>query len=365
MPEVPEKFQGFGVVSAKEWSKPKRVSYEHKKILPTDVVVENICCGVCNSDVHVASGGWQPHMRDDLVVGHEIVGKVVAVGDAVTKFKIGQRVGIGPISASCGECKRCKSDNEQYCAGFVLTYNWKDPYSDQYVTQGGYASHTIAKETFVVPIPDEMESEVAAPLMCAGLTVYSPLKRVLTGKKNPVVGVIGIGGLGHLALQFAKAMGAETYAFSRGYSKKKEAEEYGVSGFIATGEEKDWAEKHTDTFDLILNCASTLDSKMLEKYILCLTVNGSFVGVGIGSFDDKIELTPFSLMPSGAYYGSSMLGSLVESKEMFELAAAKGVKPMIEKIPLNEDNYTKALERCEKGDVKYRLVFTDLDKAFK
>lgn len=361
---VPTEFQGFAVDKGENWNKPKLVSYEHKKILPTDVVVKNICCGLCGSDIHTIQEQWGKMKRNDLVVGHEIVGHVVQVGEAVTEFKIGQRVGIGPLSASCGDCKRCKSDNEQYCSQAVPVYNGKDGFADNYITQGGYASHLIAKEQFVFPIPEALDSVSAAPLMCAGMTVYSPLKRCLAGKKNPVVGIIGIGGLGHLALQFAKAMGAEVYAFSRGYSKKEEALGYGVEGFVATGEEKDWDQKLNDKFDLILNCASQVEGMTLQKYLNCLTVQGQFINVGLPPVGKNFEISAFSFLSNGSTFGTSLLASKSEVIEMLEVAVEKGVRPKVEEIPISEAAAGKALERCEQGDVRYRFVFTEFDKAF-
>lgn len=364
MSSVPNTFQGFAVSSAKNWNQPKLVSYEHKKILPRDVVIKNICCGLCGTDVHTVREQWGPLKREDAVVGHEIVGHVIAVGDDVTTIKIGDRVGIGACSGSCNECSRCKSGNEQYCTGHVATYNGPDLFADNYITQGGYASHSIANEQFCFPIPDEMDSSVAAPLMCAGLTVYSPLVRNISNIKNPVVGVIGIGGLGHLALQFAKALGAEVYAFSRGSSKKQEALSFGADGFIATQEEEDWEKKYFDKFDFILNCASGVDNFSLDKYLLTMKVDGRFVSVGLPPSADTFAVHPFTFVRNATSFGSSLLGSKTEAADMLKLAAEKGIKPMIEEIPLNEKNCGEALTRCEEGDVRYRFVFTEFEKAF-
>ncbi|SGZ51395.1 CIC11C00000000517 [Sungouiella intermedia] len=364
MSTVPENFQGFAFNTKAEWNKPKLVSYQRKKIQPSDVVIKNICCGLCGTDIHTTQENWAPMKRKDLVVGHEIIGTVIAVGDAVKSIKIGDRVGIGAAACACSSCSRCSDDNEHYCQKAVSTYNAIDSFSDNYVTQGGYSSHSIADEQFVFPIPDELDSASAAPLMCAGLTVYSPLVRNIGHKKNPVVAVIGIGGLGHLALQFAKALGAEVYAFSRTSSKKEEATSFGASKFIATQENKDWDTECFDKFDLILNCASRVDGFVLDKYLSCLKVDGRFVSVGLPPVEDTFKLNPFSFLLNGGSFGSSLLGSKVEALEMLKLAAEKGVKPMVEEIPISEENCEKALTRCDAGDVRYRFVFTDYDKAF-
>lgn len=363
---VPETFKGFAVDTKENWNKPKLVSYKPKQIQPTDVVLKNICCGLCGTDIHCTQENWGPMKREDTVVGHEIIGHVIAVGDKVSDIKVGDRVGIGAASNSCHECLRCSHDNEQYCPKGVSTYNSIDSFSDNYVTQGGYSSHSIADQQFVFPIPENLDSVLAAPLMCAGLTVYSPLVRNLrhVKDKQPTVAIIGIGGLGHLALQFAKALGAEVYAFSRSSSKKQEAESFGALGFIATKEEKDWAQKYQDKFDLILNCASRVEGFDLDQYLSTLRVDGRFVSVGLPPASDKFEVSPFSFISNGGSFGSSLLGSKVEALEMLKLAADKGVKPAVEEIPISEKGCETALTRCDNGDVRYRFVFTKYDEAF-
>lgn len=365
MTSVPDFFQGFAVDKPENWNKPKLVSYKRKRINPTDVVVKNICCGVCGSDVHTVLGSWSPLKRSDLVVGHEIIGNVIAVGDKVTEFKVGQRVGIGASSNSCGACERCTNGNEQYCFKAVATYNAKDFHSENYITQGGYSSHSIANEQFVFAIPEKLESAVAAPLMCAGLTVYSPLVRNL-GKnaKGKTVGVIGIGGLGHLAIQFASALGAEVIAFSRHSTKKQEALEMGANGYISTSEEPNWKKSYFDKFDFILNCSSDIDGLKLSDYLNVLKVNGSFTTVGLPPAGKTFKVSPFSFIRNGATLGTSLLGNKHEAQDMLELAAENGVKPWIETVPINESNCETVLNRFEKGDVRYRFVLTNFDQAF-
>ncbi|CUM62623.1 uncharacterized protein PRCAT00000177001 [Priceomyces carsonii] len=363
--KVPQKFQGFAVEDSKQWSSAKLVSYDRKKINPTDVVIQNIACGLCGTDIHVLQENWSKKLRKDTVVGHEIIGHVIAVGDDVTQVKVGQRVGIGAGCSSCRSCNRCSHDNEQYCSKEVGTYNSVDTFSDDYVTQGGYSSHSIANEQFVFPIPDGLDTSVAAPLMCAGLTVYSPLVRNIgRHAEGKTVGIIGIGGLGHLAIQFARALGAEVYAFSRTSSKKKEAIQMGAHGFVATNEESDWVSKYVDKFDFILNCASRADGFTLSNYLSILKVDLKFISVGLPPVSETFEVSPFTFLKNGGSFGSSLLGSKAEALEMLELAAAKGVKPWVEEVPISEQGVKNALERCNKGDVRYRFVFTQFDKAF-
>jgi alcohol dehydrogenase (NADP+) len=366
MSQVPKQFQGFGVDSAENWNKPKLVKYDRPEIKPTDVVTENICCGLCGSDIHTIQANWGSLKRKDQVVGHEIVGKVIAVGSAVKEFKIGDRVGIGALSNSCGKCDRCKNNNEQHCKKIVPTYDAKDHFHDDYITQGGYSSHSIADERFVFAIPDELESEVVAPLFCGGLTVFSPLYRNLgenaTGK---TVGIIGIGGLGHMAIQFAAALGAEVYAFSRSSAKADQAKQMGATDLIPTGEDDKWTSKFQDKFDLIINCSSTLKDIKTDDYISVLKVGGSLVTVGVGHFSETIQVHPFTLISGGVKIGGSAVGSKNEVNLMLKLAAEKGVKPWIETIQIGEEGCHTALTRCEKGDIRYRFVYTGFDKAFK
>lgn len=363
---VPAKFSGFAQSKDKaHYEQSTRVEYEHKKVKPYDVVIKNIACGVCGSDIHTARHDWGPHGREDLVVGHEIIGHVIAVGEEVTEFKIGQRVGVGAACSSCGSCVRCKSGNEHYCSKRVVTYNGDDIFSDNYVTQGGYASHSIANQLFVFPIPDELETNHAAPLMCAGLTVYSPLVRALGDDgKGKTVGIIGIGGLGHLAIQFAAALGAEVVAFSRSSSKKDEAVKLGASSFIATQEDKDWSKSNSDRFDLILNCGSGIDGMNLSDYLAVLKIDCPFVSVGLTAGDESIAVSPFSFVSHGTSFGATSIGSKKQAIAMLKLAGEKGVKPWVEEIPISTEGIADAFTRVHTGKVRYRCVLTDFDKAF-
>ncbi len=358
----PEQIEGFAVHSKAEWNKPKRTSYAPKPFDDNDIDIEIECCGVCGSDCHTVKSNWgTPHYP--LVVGHEIIGKVIRVGPKCdTGVKVGDRVGVGAQALSCLECSRCKSNNEMYCSNSVTTYD--GVYSKHnYVSQGGYASHIRVHEHFAFQIPDEIESIYAAPLMCAGLTVFSPLYRNNV-KKGTTVGIVGIGGLGHLAIMFAKAFGAEVYAISRTRSKEADAKKMGVDGFIATNEDG-WSNNHHDRFDFLLNCASSLSDLDINAFVATLKIHAKFVSVGLPSADETFTVSPATLLRNGSFIGSSALGSRAEALEMLKLAAKTGIKPWVETLQISEESCSEALTRCDKSDVKYRFTLTGFDKAFK
>lgn len=366
---VPDKFQGLASDKKENWANPKLISFDRKKINDYDVVLKNKTCGLCYSDIHTLQGNWTDYKTNELVVGHEICGIVIAVGSKVTEFKVGDRAGIGAASSSCRECSRCHNDTEQYCKKQVSTYNDVDPKADGYVTKGGYSSHSIADEMFVFKIPDDLPFEYASPLMCAGLTVASPLFTHLvehnedaTGK---TVGIISIGGLSHIAIQIANALNAKVVAFSRTSAKKEEAFKLGAHEFVATTEDNDWTSRYEDKFDLILNCASGVDGFNLSDYLSVLKVNKKFISVGLPNINDEFLVSPFTFLKDGASFGSSLLGSKADMIRMLDLAAKHNIKPWIEEVPISEENVAKSLKRCFEGDVRYRFVFTELDKAFK
>ena len=367
---VPDKFQGFASDKKENWANPKLISFDRKKINDYDVVLENKTCGLCYSDIHTLQGNWSEYRTNELVVGHEICGIVIAVGSKVTEFKVGDRAGIGAASSSCRECSRCHNDTEQYCKKQVSTYNAVDPKVGGYVTKGGYSSHSIADEMFVFKIPDDLPFEYASPLMCAGLTVASPLFTHLVGNdkdaSGKTVGIILIGGLSHLAIQIAsRALNAKVVVFSRTSSKRELAYKLGAHEFVATTEGNDWVQKYEDQFDLILNCASGVDGLNLGDFLSVLKVNKKFISAGLPNINDEFKVSPFTFLKDGASFGSSLLGSKADMNRMLELAAKYDIKPWIEEVPISEENVSMALKRCFEGDVRFRFVFTELDKAFK
>ncbi|MCJ1304232.1 hypothetical protein MMC08_007044 [Hypocenomyce scalaris] len=362
----PETFEGFMIHSHKNWSDFKKEEYEPKPFDERDVDIKIDACGVCGSDVHKITGGWG-EANLPVCVGHEIVGKAIKVGDKVTTVKVGDRVGVGAQIWACLKCKVCKSDNENYCPHLVDTYN--TPYPDGTISQGGYSSHIRAHEYFTFPIPDNIPSEMAAPMMCAGLTTYSPLVRahVGPGKKVAVLGIPKAnpprsGGLGHFGLLWARALGAETYALSHTPDKKADALKLGAQAFILTSE-KGWAAKWAFTFDFILNAADMTHTFDLPEYMSTLAVNGTFHNVGL---PDK-PLRPLraqDFAPNGAAISGSHIGSRPEMLAMLELASEKDIRPMIETIGIGEKGCKEAVERVHTNEVRYRFVLVGYDKAF-
>ncbi|CAR23389.1 NAD(P)-dependent alcohol dehydrogenase [Lachancea thermotolerans CBS 6340] len=366
----PEQFQGFAISDPKDWATPKLTSFQPKNFGPRDVDIEVECCGICASELFALKNDWTHEPLACLsskygpktqVVGHEVVGKVVAVGPEVSLCKVGDRVGLGAQASACMQCSRCQSSNEQYCAQSIGTYC--NPYPDGYVSQGGYASHVRAHEQFCFPIPPEIPSELVAPLQCGGLTVFSPIKRNIQGKKNPRVAIIGIGGLGHMAIMISKALGAEVSAVSRGYSKRDDALKMGADHFIATSE-PNWNAGLDDTFDLILNCASSTSSLDLNALLPCLKVNCNFVSVGLPHIDEDFKVKPFSFFHNGCNIGSSKLGSREEAIELMQLAVKHNFRPWVETIKVSEAGVSEGLTRLDKGDVRYRFTLTGFHDFF-
>lgn len=289
-----------------------------------------------------------------MIPGHEIVGIVSQVGKDVKDIKVGDRVGIGAQVGSCMNCDPCKHDNENYCVGdgkghMVDTYNSFWP--DGSVAQGGYSNAVRAHEQFVFRIPDAISSEHAAPMLCAGLTLYSPLVRSNVGPGKRVA-IVGIGGLGHFGVMFAKALGAEVVAISHSTSKRDDALKMGAAEFVSTTADDKWADNlKAKPFDVIINTASTaaIDFATL---LSVLKTEGRIVSVGMP--EDQIKLRVQDLAGKGAFLGSSHIGSKVEALEMLKLAAEKDIKPWIELIDMKD--CSKAVERVSKGDIRYRFV---------
>jgi alcohol dehydrogenase (NADP+) len=283
------------------------------------------------------------------------------VGPKVTLIKEGERVGVGAQSYSCGECKQCKNENETYCPVLMIdTYG--SPWPDTgIVSQGGYSSHVRTHEHWVFPIPEKLETNNVAPMLCAGITAYSPLVRNGCGPGKKV-GIVGLGGIGHYGVMFAKALGAETWAISRSRAKEAEARKLGADGYIATGEEG-WETAHQFTFDLIINCANSTKGFDLAKYLSMLDVHGRWVSVGLPE-EVGPSLKPQDLLQNGVFMSASHLGSRREMLEMLQLAADKGLKSWVEEIPIGEEGLKEAIVRMKKGDVRYRFTLTGYEKVF-
>lgn len=311
-----------------------------------DVVIAIKAAGICHSDIHTIRDEWGK-APFPLTVGHEIAGIVEAVGDAVTKHAVGDRVGVGCLVDSCGECEQCLADEEQDCLrGNVGTYASKD--RDGSITQGGYAEHVVVDERFVLGIPEGIELDVAAPLLCAGITLYSPIDRWGVGE-GKTVAVIGLGGLGHMGVQIAAAKGADVTVLSRSRAKADLAAELGASRTIATGEE-DWDAELRGTFDVILNTVSAdLD---LDRYLRLLKPHGAMVNVGLPP--DAQSLGLGSLISGGKVLAGSNIGGIRQTQEMLDFCAQHGIGAVIERIGVADAD--AAYDRVVDGDVKFRFV---------
>ncbi|CAK7568574.1 MAG: hypothetical protein SEPTF4163_006569 [Sporothrix epigloea] len=355
----PEKFTGFQVESPQTWTEFHKNEFQPKPFGDFDVDIKIEACGVCGSDVHTINGGWgEQHFP--LAVGHEIIGTAIRVGPKVTLIKEGQRVGVGAQSYSCLDCRQCNNDNETYCRKQLDTYGAKWPETG-IISQGGYSSHVRTHEHWVFPIPEGLATHEAAPMLCAGLTAYSPLVRNGCGPGKKV-GIVGIGGIGHFGVLFAKALGAEVWAISRSHAKEEDARKLGADGFIATGD-KNWAEPHVMTFDLIINTANSFDGFDLSAYLSLLDVHGRWVSVGLPE-GEGLSIRNQDFMSNGCFIGSSHLGSRKETLEMLQLAADKGIHPWIEQVPIGAENLSKTLQRLHKNDVHYRFCLTNYEDVF-
>lgn len=356
---TPDKFSGFQSPSAEKWRDFQKGSWAPRPFGDHDVDVKIECCGVCATDVHVARQDWgeTPY---PLAVGHEIVGEVIRVGPKVSLAKVGQRVGVGPQVYSCGECRHCKNNNETYCKDQVCTYGAPYPGVETHTTQGGYASHARVHEYWVFPIPDNIPSIDAAPMMCAGGTVFSPLKRFGAGP-GAKVGVVGIGGLGHYAIQFAKALGAQVWAISRSRAKEADARAMGADGFLSTDEEG-WSEPHKTTFNLIISTASSFQDFPLSQYLGLLDVHGRFNLVGLPA--ESIKVSTFDFIENSCFLGATNVASRDEVLEMLKVASEKGVKSWVKEIPISVEGIQKAMAQIEDGSVRYRSCLVGYNEAF-
>ncbi|HEV7718387.1 MAG TPA: NAD(P)-dependent alcohol dehydrogenase [Arsenicitalea sp.] len=315
---------------------------------PTDVRIEIVNCGVCHSDLHTARGEWAG-TKYPSVPGHEIVGKVIAVGNQVSKFKAGDRVGVGCMVDSCQECDSCREGLEQYCEkGNIGTYNSHDKHTGGH-TLGGYSSEIVVDEKFVLSIAANLPFDAAAPLLCAGITLWSPLKNWKAGPGKKV-GVVGLGGLGHMGVKLARALGAHVVMFTTSPGKAADAQKLGAHEVVISTDPAQMA-AHKRSFDLILNTVSATHE--LDAYMALLKRDGTQVLLGVPP-------TPYPPINVGRMLGTrlaiagSTIGGIRETQEMLDFCAANNIVSEIETIPISSIN--EAYERMLKGDVKYRFV---------
>jgi len=324
----------------------KLTTIERRDLEPHDVLIEIKYAGICHSDIHTARGEWGP-VSYPLVPGHEIAGIVTEVGSEVTKFALGDRVGVGCMVDSCGECVNCHKGEEQYCLeGNTGTYAAIDRYG-QY-TQGGYSTHIVVTEDFVVRIPDGIELDVAAPLLCAGITTYSPLRHwgAAPGKR---IAVVGLGGLGHMAVKLAHAMGAEVTVLSQSLKKKEDGLRLGADYYYATSD-SDTFKDLAGSFDLIVN---TVSAKIdISAYLSLLALDGTLVNVGAPA--EPLSVNAFSLIGHRRSFAGSMIGGIRETQEMLDFCAEHHIGPEIEVISAKQID--EAWERVLASDVRYRFV---------
>ncbi|MET3773786.1 NAD(P)-dependent alcohol dehydrogenase [Arthrobacter nitrophenolicus] len=319
---------------------------ERRAVGPHDVLIEIKFAGICHSDIHTVRGDWGPQQYP-LVPGHEIAGVVTEVGSAVTKHKVGDRVGVGCMVNSCRECANCLNGDEQYCLkGMVGTYGAED--RDGTITQGGYSTHVVVTEHFVVSIPDGLELDVAAPLLCAGITTYSPLHRWGAGPGKKVA-VVGLGGLGHMAVKLAAAMGAEVTVLSQSLKKQEDGLRLGATSYFATSDPGTF-EQLAGSFDLIINTVSA--SIDISAYLQLLTLDGALVNVGAPA--EPLPVNAFALIGGRRSFAGSMIGGIPETQEMLNFCAEHGIGADIEVIPAGKIN--DAYERVLASDVRYRFV---------
>lgn len=330
--------------------------YEFERREPTahDVEFKVLFCGVCHSDLHTARGDWG-EVEYPCIPGHEIVGVVTRVGSAINKYKPGDKVAVGCLVNSCGTCEPCKAGLEQYCDdGPIWTYSSKDPVDDT-DTKGGYSNLMVAPEHFVLSIPKELDLAHAAPLLCAGITMYSPLRHWKTGP-GMKVGIVGLGGLGHMGVKYAKAMGAEVYVVTSSPEKAEAAKKYGADGVIISTSKSDM-QKARRKFDLMIDTIPNAHD--LKPYMELLNVNGTIVLVG-----------PINPMP--AFHGldvingrrsiaGSGVGGIAETKEMLEFSAKHDIVPDIDIITMKDIN--KAWDSLVKKQMSKRYVI-DIEKSF-
>ena len=319
---------------------------DRRDLAPHDILIDIKFAGICHSDIHMARGDWGP-ARYPLVPGHEIAGVVAEVGSEVTKHAVGDRVGVGCMVDSCGKCEFCLKGEEQYCVeGNVQTYGAIG--HDGEVTQGGYSTHIVVTEGFVVRIPDEIDLDKAAPLLCAGITTYSPIHHWGAGPGTRVA-VVGLGGLGHMAVQIAHAKGAEVTVLSQTLSKKEDGLRLGADHYYATSEDQTFKDL-SNTFDLIINTVS--DGIDINRFLGLLTVDGTLVNVGAPS--EPMPVGVFSLIMKRRSFAGSAIGGIAETQEMLDFCAEHGIAPEIEKI--GADSINEAWERVINSDVRYRFV---------
>jgi alcohol dehydrogenase (NADP+) len=325
----------------------QELNIRRRKAKPHDVEIEILYCGVCHSDLHTVRNEWHGTIYP-CVPGHEIVGRVVSIGGHVNKFKVGDLAAVGCMVDSCRECDYCKDGLEQYCEnGNTGTYNSPDIHLGTH-TYGGYSESIVVDESFVLRVPENLDPAATAPLLCAGITTYSPLKHwnVGPGKK---VGIVGIGGLGHMGVKLAKAMGAEVVVFTTSPSKFEDARRLGADDVVLS-KDPEQMQRYAGKLHFVLDAVSAQHD--INAYLALLRVDGSLALVGAP--ENPLPVAAFSLIPSRRSFAGSMIGGIAETQEMLDFCGKHNIVSDIEMINIQQVN--EAYERLLKGDVKYRFV---------
>ena len=323
---------------------------ERRNVGNKDVLIEIKFAGICHSDIHTVRQEWSDNVQYPITPGHEIAGIVTEVGSEVSKYKVGDRVGVGCMVDSCGECEYCLRGEEQFCTqSNVGTYNDTQRFGDGSQTQGGYSSHIVVKENFVVGIPEGIELSEAAPLLCAGITTFSPLHHWNAGPGKKVA-IVGLGGLGHMAVKIAHAMGADVTVLSHSEKKREDSLRLGADQYFNTSDEGTFQELNS-RFDLIINTVSSSEID-ISSYINTLRVDGTMVNVGAPA--EPVSINIFSLLGGRRSWAGSPIGGIKETQEMLNFCAEHGIGADVEIV--SADQIDEAYDRVLKSDVRYRFV---------
>ncbi|WP_284073976.1 NAD(P)-dependent alcohol dehydrogenase [Acinetobacter nosocomialis] len=339
--------KSYGYAAVEQGTPLVPFTFERRESNGDDVTIEILYSGVCHSDLHMAKNDWGRTVYP-LVPGHEIVGKVIAIGRDVTKFKIGDHVAVGTFIDSCMACDQCQKGEEHMCREILTeTYNGQDRVTGEN-TYGGYAKHIVVKEHFVLSIPDRLDISRAAPLLCAGITTYSPLRTWNVGPGTRV-GIIGLGGLGHMAVKLAVGLGADVTVLSRSKSKETDALQLGAHHLLDTSDEAAM-QQALNGFDVILDTVPVKHD--INPYIPLLDIDGTFVVVGqLGLLDEPFTVP---MIMGRRRIAGSMIGGIAETQEMLNFCARQNILPDCEMIRMDQIN--EAFERLERSDVRYRFV---------
>ena len=337
--------KGYAAQSATSPLRP--FGFERRNVRPKDVLIDILYCGICHSDLHLVRNEWGRSIYP-IVPGHEIVGRVIKKGKTARRFKIGDLVAVGCFVDSCRKCSNCKDGLQQYCTGgLVLTYNSYEK-DGKTITRGGYSTEIVVDEDYVLKVPPKLPLERVAPLLCAGITTYSPLRYWNIGKGHKAA-VLGFGGLGHMAVKFAAAFGAKVTVLSRSSNKQRDAKRMGATDFaLTTDVEK--MKRLANHFDFIIGTVSV--GHDLDFYLSLLRTNGVMICVGLPSGEE--QLSPFNLVLGRRSIAGSLIGGLPETQEMLDYCGRHKITADVEVIPIQQVN--QAYKRMTKSDVRYRFV---------